>query len=633
MADIDAHLRSPAGNDNGLFTDVGAASIGGQSMMDVVFDDEAGIPPSFTVLKGLQIKPELAYRLGWLDGEDAGGTWTLDVRDDTTTNGGTLTAWSLRICEAPQPPGCVVPGTEPLTVFSTDFESGDAGFTHSGTADEWQRGLPATVATTTANPVAGFSTCNSGVNCWKTDLTNTYNVSSNQDLLSPNISLAGISAPITLSWAQRYQMESASFDHYFVEVREAGNPSNSRKVFEWLDATMTNAPGNPVVNTGESAGWGVFKADITSFVGKTIEVRFHVDTDTSVNLGGVAIDDVQVTSCSFPTAANGVVSGRVTDPNGIPIAGAVVNLSGTQNRKLITDANGNYRFDGVETSGFYTVRPSRVNYSFSPAERSFSQIGNSTEAAFTGAPAGGFGNPLDTAEYFVRQHYLDFLGREPDESGFNFWSDQMLECGLDAGCVERRRINVSAAYFLSIEFQETGGLVDGLFRVSYGVRPPFAEFMPDARAVAGGVVVGQGDWAQLLAANKQAFVSAWVERAAFRAAYDGLSNDAFVDRLLGHTGVSFSQSEREGLVSGLNTGASTRADVLRQIVDDERFVAAKRNEAFVMMQYFGYLRRDPDESGYAFWLNKLNQFGGNFEQAEMVKAFINSGEYRARFSQ
>jgi hypothetical protein len=52
---------------------------------------------------------------------------------------------------------------------------------------------------------------------------------------------------------------------------------------------------------------------------------------------------------------------------------------------------------------------------------------------------------------------------------------------------------------------------------------------------------------------------------------------------------------------------------------------------FVMMEYFGYLRRDPDEAGYRFWLNKLNQFGGNFEQAEMVKAFINSGEYRARF--
>jgi len=101
--------------------------------------------------------------------------------------------------------------------------------------------------------------------------------------------------------------------------------------------------------------------------------------------------------------------------------------------------------------------------------------------------------------------------------------------------------------------------------------------------------------------------------------------------LISHTGVSFSTGEREALVSGLSTGTSTRAEVLRQIVDDERFVAAKRNEAFVMMEYFGYLRRDPDESGYQFWLNKLNQFGGNFEQAEMVKAFINSGEYRERF--
>jgi hypothetical protein len=71
--------------------------------------------------------------------------------------------------------------------------------------------------------------------------------------------------------------------------------------------------------------------------------------------------------------------------------------------------------------------------------------------------------------------------------------------------------------------------------------------------------------------------------------------------------------------------------VLLRIASDDRFVSSKRNERFVMMEYFGYLRRDPDESGYQFWLNKLNQFDGNFERAEMVKAFINSGEYRARF--
>jgi len=206
----------------------------------------------------------------------------------------------------------------------------------------------------------------------------------------------------------------------------------------------------------------------------------------------------------------------------------------------------------------------------------------------------------------------------------------MLECGNDTSCQEVRRINVSAAYFLSIEFQQTGGLVDGLYRASYGRRPTFSEFMPDTAMVARDVVVGPGDWVQKLAANKQAFMDAWVQRAGFQAIYAGLSNDRYVDTLIAHTGITFSQSERDALVNSLSTGA-TRADVLIQIAENERFVEAKRNETFVMMEYFGYLRRDPDESGYRFWLNKLNQFNGNFVQAEMVKAFITSGEYRGRF--
>jgi hypothetical protein len=339
-------------------------------------------------------------------------------------------------------------------------------------------------------------------------------------------------------------------------------------------------------------------------------------------------------NCSLtqePTAANGIVSGRITAADGTPVSGAVVNLSGTQSRKTITDSNGNYQFDNIETTGFYTVTPSRANYSFSPAERSFSQLGNSTEAAFTAVPIADDVNPLDTPEYFVRQHYLDFLGREPDEAGFNFWSDQMLECGTDAGCLERRRINVSAAYFLSIEFQQTGGLVDGLYRASYGVRPQFAEFMPDTATLARDVVVGRTGWEQLLDANKQAFLDDWVQRPAFRAAYDLLTNDRYVDSLIAHTGVNFTPSERDTLVNALTFGTLSRAGVLQRIAEDERFVAAKRNETFVMMEYFGYLRRDADADGFAFWLNKLNQFGGNFEQAEMVKAFIVSGEYRDRF--
>jgi hypothetical protein len=154
--------------------------------------------------------------------------------------------------------------------------------------------------------------------------------------------------------------------------------------------------------------------------------------------------------------------------------------------------------------------------------------------------------------------------------------------------------------------------------------------LPDTSVVARDVVVGQGDWAQQLETNKQAFVNAWVERPAFRAAYDGLASDTFVDTLIGHTGASFS-GDRNGLVNGLTNGTMTRAAVLRQVVENEGFTRAKSNQMFVMMEYFGYLRRDPDESGYAFWLNKLSEFNGNFEQAEMVKAFLVSGEYRERF--
>jgi endonuclease G len=334
-----------------------------------------------------------------------------------------------------------------------------------------------------------------------------------------------------------------------------------------------------------------------------------------------------------PTAASGVISGRLTDASGAALAGAVVNLSGTQNRRFITDANGDYRFANVETTGFYTVTPSLANYSFEPASRSFDQLGNNTQAMFTGLPGeDNAASSIDSPEYFVRQHYLDFLGREPDEGGFNFWSEQIRACGGDTGCTEQRTINVSAAYFLSIEFQQTAGLVDGLYRASYGRRPMFVEFMPDSQLVARGLVVGgNANWSSELAANKLAFIAAWLERPDFRAAYGGLTNTQYVDALIRHTNVSFSASERDGLVNGLTAGTIGRAEVLRRIVEDERFVNAKRNEMFVMMEYFGYLRRDPDAAGYKYWLNKLNQHDGNFEQAEMVKAFISSAEYRNRF--
>ena len=310
MQDIDAHLRSPAGNNNGLFADIGAAATGGQQQMDVTFDDEAGIPPAFTALKGTQLKPENnstagtastsgAFRLASFYGENGGGTWTLDLRDDTAgANGGTLTAWSIKICEEPPLASCPA-GFTRTTVFSTDFESGAAGFTHTGTQDEWQLGLPNTAATTTANPVAAFTNCLSGVNCWKTDLTGTYNASSNQDLLSPNINLAGLSGPVIVTWAQRHQIETANFDHMFVDFQQVGGATPVR-LYEWLDPTPISASagtGNPQENIGGSYGWGVFSRRADSLAGLNTELRFHLDSDSSVQFGGLAIDDVSVSAC------------------------------------------------------------------------------------------------------------------------------------------------------------------------------------------------------------------------------------------------------------------------------------------------------------------------------------------------
>jgi hypothetical protein len=333
-----------------------------------------------------------------------------------------------------------------------------------------------------------------------------------------------------------------------------------------------------------------------------------------------------------PTATSASISGQILSDSGLPVAGAVMRMSGTQNRKTITDANGNYDFENVEAGGFYSVTPSLLSHHFSPEVRSFSQLGINTSALFMATrDAVIAGNAIDTPEYFVRQHYLDFLGREPDESGFNFWSNQIVSCGTDAACVERRAINVSAAYFLSIEFQQTGGLVDGLYRVSYGRAPDYTEFMPDTSTLAHDVVVGHADWAQTLEANKREFIAAWVLRAEFQSVYRVLSNEGYVNTLISHTGTEFLQSEHDALVNGLNIGTSTRAEVLQEIAENDGFITAKRNAAFVRMEYFGYLRRDPDETGYEFWLNKLSEFNGDFERAEMVKAFLVSSEYRERF--
>jgi len=256
-------------------------------------------------------------------------------------------------------------------------------------------------------------------------------------------------------------------------------------------------------------------------------------------------------------------------------------------------------------------------------------------------------NPIDNTNVFVRQHYIDFLNREPDLPGFGFWTNEINLCGSNQQCIDVKRVNVSAAFFLSIEFQETGYLVYRMYKSGFGNLPgspvpvQFSGFIKDTQQIGKGIQVGVGDWQTQLEANKQAYALAFVQRPEFVVAFpNSMTAQQFVDKLDVNAGLVSSPSEKANLIALLGaTPADTakRAQVLRAVADDADLRTAEFNKAFVLMQYFGYLRRNPNDlpdtdfNGYNFWLGKLNSFGGNFVNAEMVKAFISSVEYRQRF--
>ena len=412
-------------------------------------------------------------------------------------------------------------------------------------------------------------------------------------------------------------------------------------------------------------------------------------------------------------------------------------------------------------------------------------------------------NLIDDSTFFVRQHYLDFLNREPDASGLAFWIAQIESCGADAACREIRRINVSAAFFLSIESQKTGVEAYMTHRAAFGTLPAtlaaavpvfYGTFERDTQALGKDYIVGSPGADAQIEANTVAYFNDFVTRPQFVDKYPAtLTNAQFVDNLLVTAGLSPSnfivkltnsqenppanptttggarraasfgtatfnmntaqtqmtftatinnidfttsqttdtndnlvaahihasasvtpttngpvvwgffgaplndnnpadgvttpfssgvggtisgkwdapegngttfaaqlanlkggrayinfhttqfgggevrgnfpemQAFRDSLVAGLDATTDTRAGVLRKVAEYAFLKDREFNSAFVFMEYAGYLRRDADTPGFNFWLKKLNEFNGNFVNAEMVKAFIGAGEYRQRF--
>jgi hypothetical protein len=275
-------------------------------------------------------------------------------------------------------------------------------------------------------------------------------------------------------------------------------------------------------------------------------------------------------------------------------------------------------------------------------------------------------NPIDNAREFVKQQYRDFLNREADQAGEDFWTDNITKCSdparrpagqTEVQCTLRQRETTSGAFFLSPEFQYTGYYVYRMYQGALGRQPKLSEFTPDAQFVGNGIIVNGQLSAAKINQNKTDFAAQFVNCtdatkprcAEFKAIYDALGNQQYVDQLFTKTATNPSAAERQALIDGLNGGTETRASVLQKVVDgvtvlgegNQQFTTtyglafynSEFNRAFVQLEYFGYMKRDPDEAGYAFWLGKLNQFGGDFVNAEMVLAFISSPEYRSRFGQ
>lgn len=232
-------------------------------------------------------------------------------------------------------------------------------------------------------------------------------------------------------------------------------------------------------------------------------------------------------------------------------------------------------------------------------------------------------NPITQTAVFVRQQYHDFLNREPEPAGFQGWQDILNNCppsGKNAQGVFCDRIEVSSAFFRSLEFLDRGYFVYRFYSSAFGRIPHFTEFMPDMSRVSGFQSPAEEE------ASKVAFVDDFMQRQEFKNRYDSVTDPrAFVTALEMAAGVTL--ANRETLIADLAAGRKTRAQVLRAVAESTEVFQKYFNQAFVVMQYFGYLRRDPDIL-YLQWIDLLNQTG---DYRVMVGGFINSNEYNTRF--
>jgi uncharacterized delta-60 repeat protein len=419
-------------------------------------------------------------------------------------------------------------------------------------------------------------------------------------------------ASLALSGSTTGATTSAANGSYLFVVQAEGNytvtPSKSNYTFSPVNRVFNNLSAN---QTGNFIGTGM-RVQFTSSSYSVSEGDGYLAalvTRTGNTSGSAAVDFA--TSDAFPIskncqdASNGIASSRCDYATTI---GTLQFAAGELSKTIVIPIVDDNIPDGNESFTIALSNPSGAI------------LGTSAASATIVDNANTAGNPIDANPFFVNQHYIDLLGRLPDQGGYNAWLGILGGCGTTVAppC---DRIEVSSAFFRSEEFQSRGYFVYRLYS-AVGKIPLYEQFMPDFARVSGFLSDQQKE------SNKVALVNDFMTRSDFQTLYGGqTAPTAYVDALLQTVGFP-DHASRQPWIDGLTNGSLTRAQVFRAVAELPEVYTKYYNEAFVIMQYFGYLRRSADIS-YLNWIQTMNQTGGDYRT--MINGFLNSVEYRTRF--
>jgi uncharacterized repeat protein (TIGR01451 family) len=267
-------------------------------------------------------------------------------------------------------------------------------------------------------------------------------------------------------------------------------------------------------------------------------------------------------------------------------------------------------------------------------------------------------NPLDTADaqFFVRQQYLDLLGREPTANELSSGAAAITQCSGEAACIKSKRAEITQSVFM--HYSQAAAYVFRLYRASYGNTQPlpapdtadlaeakkypaYSAFFRDRVSLAEGAE---------LAATQLALAIAFVKRPEFLQKYpipaypDGASFvDAVLNTIKKDIGVDLA-TQRTALISVFDqAGGFTngRGAVMYRLAEEAQsnpianasFMNAEYNRAIAAIDFFGLLRRDGTVAELNARKAMLDEAALRDTSAHktLIDGFLNSIAYRGRF--